>query len=142
MSAMREAYRPMKLSAENDNIVHTADDARVTEIENRKAVAIAEELLRWYPGHPWHVRCKLWANVDRTIPGGVLISLPAIMPPNKGYNIPLAHLTTAAEFTARIRNAGGEILERYKLPRSGCSFDHLLAARPKRTLSYKDKVPA
>jgi hypothetical protein len=133
----------MKLRPENDNDgPMTVDEAEIARQETEMAFAIAEELLKHYPGHPWTVKVKKWANPQRTILGGAMVSIPVLMPEGSGYNIPLVLLRDAHSFVRNVKKAGGEILERYQLPRSGVSFDRLLAIKPTRRLTYKDKVPA
>jgi hypothetical protein len=140
---MNEAYRPMKLRPENDNDgPMTVDEADIARRETEMSFAVAEELLKHYPGHPWTVKVKLWRDENRTLPGGAMISIPVLMPEGKGYNIPLLMLRDANSFVRNIKEAGGHILERYQLPRSGVNFDRLLAVKPTRRLTFRDKVPA
>jgi len=140
---MNEAYRPMNIRADNGEAPKTVEEAEVRRREEAMAFSVAEELLRWYPGHPWQVDVTLFTvHLGEKRPGGVQIKLPVVMPPGKGYNIPLGLLRDANSFTKYVREAGGNILERYQIPRGGCSFDHLLAARPSRRLTWKDQVPA
>lgn len=142
---MNEAYRPMKLRPDNDNdspLDLDAVEADIARRETEMSFAVAEELLKWYPGHPWTVKVKLWMNPQRTIPGGAGISLPVLMPEGKNYNIPLVMLRDATSFTKHIREAGGHILERYQLPRSGMNFDRFLSIKPSRRISWREKMPA
>src|SRR5262245_36664926 len=74
-------------------------------------------LRRHYPGHLWCVDCSLGR-------GGVAISIPILMGGNWVYFIRMADLAPA-----RVVHAGGEILERYRLPRGKFELGAFLEAR-------------
>ena len=117
-------------------------DAEKIRAEQAIAYFVADELLRHYPGHPWQVDCTLYTmHRGEKLPGAIQIKLPVIMPEGKSYNIPLRMLRDHNTICALIKRAGGELLERYRLPRSGCSFDHLLAVRPRARLDHTHRVP-
>ena len=92
----------------------------------------AMELLEGaYPGHPWMVE----ADSARGI---VTVSLPVLMGGNWVYLIKWADLAPA-----RVVAAGGEVLERYRLPRGGFELGSFLEARARHSimLDRGRKVP-
>lgn len=82
---------------------------------------VAAVLETHYSGHPWRVM------VDHK-QGVVLISLPLVMPKNRHYVLHIEALKTDPALRAVMR-AGGELLERYNVPRSGFSLTPFLEAR-------------
>lgn len=82
---------------------------------------IAETLERHYPSHPWMVEVS-HAN------GVVFISLPIVMKRNQKFVLHTDNLKVDPGLRAVVR-AGGEILERHNVPRSGFRLDHFLHAR-------------
>lgn len=93
---------------------HAASDLAITK-------RIAAVLETHYPSHPWMVR------VDGA-QGIAMISLPIIMKRNQSFVLHLDRLAVDPGMKSVIR-AGGEILERYNVPRSGFRLDHFLHAR-------------
>jgi hypothetical protein len=82
---------------------------------------IASTLERHYPGHAWKVMV--------THRGGVAqIALPILMKPHEGFVLHLSNLYSDPGLKAVVR-AGGDILERYKMPRQAFDLDHFLTAR-------------
>lgn len=82
---------------------------------------VGETLQRHYADHPWMV------EVDHA-QGVVMISLPIIMPRNRKFILHTSSLVADPGLRAVVR-AGGEILERYNVPRAGFSLDRFLEAR-------------
>lgn len=83
------------------------------------------ELERHYPGHRWEVEAILDAGV-------VNIKLPYLAASQNvqkwGFRLHIASLKSH-DGMRKVRNAGGELLERYGLPRTGFrDGDHLKAA--------------
>lgn len=152
----REASRPMKMQFETDIPILSLETTRerneqAAKAEWEKAVCekIAVVLMKNFPGYTWHVRCDLWyerenkiSGMNERVPGGVQIQIPAIMPPTKLYNIPIAMLNTENDFERLARRAGGELLERFNQPREGINFDCFEAARPRIMLDHKSEVPS
>lgn len=103
-----------KAGAPDDHDPHIAADTAL-------ARKVGETLQRHYADHPWLV------EVDHA-QGVVMISLPIIMPRNRKYVLHTSSLAADPGLRAVIR-AGGEILERYNVPRSGFSLDRFLEAR-------------
>jgi len=93
------------------------DDATKRDYEMWVARSVFALLQRHYGGHLWFVDC----SVQR---GGVAISIPILLGGNWVYFIKLADLTPG-----EVVRAGGEILERYRLPRGRFELGSFLAAR-------------
>src|SRR5208337_5067342 len=94
------------------------------EIELAKQ--ISELLFSHYAGYMWHVEADMTNR-----PYGVKIALPVLMPVGKHYVIPIRLLVTHEDTIKYTVRAGGEILERYKIPRTGIKMglDQFLTAR-------------
>ena len=82
---------------------------------------IAETLERHYPGHPWMVQ----VSHDS---GCAFIKLPIVMKSMERYVLHIDKLNMDPALRAVVR-AGGELLERYNMPRTGFSLDPFLSAR-------------
>lgn len=82
---------------------------------------IAETLERHYPSHPWMVEVSHAQGV-------AYISLPIVMKRNRKFVLHTDRLKADPGLRAVVR-AGGEILERHNVPRSGFRLDHFLRAR-------------
>lgn len=89
---------------------------------------LADLLLAHYPGHPWIVQ------VDSK-QGVAVIKHPFITGPHIGYVIHLRNLHADPKRRLAIRG-GGEILERWNVPRGGMNMADIVAA----TLSFNDKI--
>lgn len=74
---------------------------------------------RYYPNHPW----KIISNIEQGI---VQINLPLFMGINY-YVIKVSHLKNDPSLKL-VKNACGEILERYQIPRQGFDRDHFQTA--------------
>jgi hypothetical protein len=92
------------------------------------AKMVAEDLHTYYRGHFWAV------HVDSK-QGICLITIPVLLG-NWKYKIPLTGLTT--EMVVR---AGGEILERFNIPRSSLDVAAFVAAREKRVSRASQRPP-
>ncbi len=122
---------------QHDRVVATQTILPVLSEENRTAyeqwvaTKIFEDLERHYPGHNWHVLCDLEK-------GGVAIGLPTLMAFNDVYWIRMRDLTPV-----QVARAGGELLERYRLPRGRFELGSFLEAREKHSilLDRRRKVP-
>ena len=84
-----------------------------------------------YPGHDWEV-------VADSAQGYVAFRIPALMGANYAYLVKGRDLTPEAVLTG-----GGELLERYRLPREKFDLDRFLAARAAHSilLDRSRKVP-
>lgn len=84
---------------------------------------IAEKLERHYPAHPWMVQV--------THAGGVaMIKLPLVMKRTEWYVLHISALKVDPGLKLVMR-AGGELLERYNIPRAGFNLTPFLEARDK-----------
>ncbi len=81
---------------------------------------IAGVLERHYPGHPWMVEAN-------TRQGVAMISIPLFMGRHK-YILHVAALASDPMLRSVVR-AGGEILERYRIPRARFSASDFVSAR-------------
>lgn len=132
--------RQVKLVGDHDETLDLSDPAQA-EIHRREmnvARHIMTELQLAYPMHPWGVRVDAKGKAK-----AALIKLPAIMPAKSHYVIPLATLLggSVGDFKRLVRQAGGEILERYNIPRSGFTSDPFLLARQAHLRAPSAKVP-
>src|SRR5262249_43133947 len=93
---------------------------------------VFELLKSHYPGHLWAVDFSLAR-------GGAAISIPILLGGNWVYFIRLADLTPAM-----VVRAGGEILERYRLPRGRFELGSFLGARARHSIMAGNsrKVPS
>ena len=84
-----------------------------------------------YPGHDWEV-------VADSAQGYVAFRIPALMGVNFAFLIKAGDLTPQA-----VLKGGGELLERYRLPRGRFDLDRFLEAREKHSilLDRRRKVP-
>jgi len=80
------------------------------------AKTTGELLEQHYSGHAWMVRVEMGKT------GGLIsISIPAIMGNLYYFNIQLSTADSPEAFKKKILHAGGEILERFNLPRGAFS---------------------
>lgn len=100
--------------AGDENLTHHAAELALT-------MAVAEKLEAHYPAHPWMVKVDMRQGV-------VQISLPLVMPKTEVFVLHIDRLKTDPNLHAVMR-AGGTILEKYNIPRSGFRLDTFLAAR-------------
>lgn len=86
--------------------------------------AVGEDLTDVYPGHPWAVGCDHQA-------GTVVIDLAVDKPPQLRTFAYMLHLSTilGPGGQKRVRQAGGELLERYGLPRARATDNSRAYAR-------------
>jgi hypothetical protein len=85
-----------------------------------------------YPGHDWEVLAD-------SAQGYVAFRIPALMGANWAYLIKGRDLTAEA-----VLKGGGELLERYRLPRGRFDLDRFLAAREQHSvlLDRSKKIPS
>jgi hypothetical protein len=105
---------------------HAAADMRIAE-------AIGETLFSHYPGHVWQV------HVDSK-QGVAFIKLAVLMRGGWKYILKLRDLNSDPGLRCVIR-AGGEILERFNIPRSGFDLSSFMSARPRAIERPRDVVP-
>lgn len=92
---------------------------------------IAEKLEQHYPAHPWMVTVTHAQGV-------AMIKLPLVMKRNQAFVLHIDRLGSDPGLRAVVR-AGGEILERYHMPRHGFALDRFLQAREKGPYGPKPK---
>lgn len=80
---------------------------------------VADVIQRHYPGHGWMIQVSHEQGV-------VMISIPLFMGYNK-YTIYISTINSDPGLRSVVR-AGGEILERYGIPRNNFNVDDFLAA--------------
>ena len=83
--------------------------------------AIADKLQAHYPAHPWMVKVTHAQGV-------AMIKLPLVMKRHQEFVLHIDKLKSDPGLRAVVR-AGGEILERYNMPRHGFSLERFLDAR-------------
>lgn len=80
---------------------------------------VTEVLQQQYPGHPW--ACHVGS--------GVVTVRNMLLRGDFGYYIHLARIATEDDFLRKVRLAGGEILERFALSRSGLKEQEVMTMR-------------
>ncbi len=151
MASLRQASRkPMPLPVESAAILRkfgtprgmrvfghvdsdTIERARVAR-EAGMAKRICELLNFYYPGHVWE------CTVDERH-GGAQLRIAVLMTGPQCFFIRFDDIATEADFKARIRNAGGELLERFKIPRSTFDLTRFIEAKPKAVFHHKMRLP-
>ena len=120
--------RQVKLIRDHDETLDLSDpkQAEIHRREMSVASNVMNVLQRHYPGHPWMVRVD-----GKGAYKAALINLLAIMRPQDHYVIPIPVLLGGSinDFRRLVINAGGEIMERFAIPRSGFIEDPFLAGR-------------
>lgn len=107
-----------------------------------KEIALAKEigdiLFSHYPGYLWAVHVDLHGKYK-----AATVQMPVLMPAAAKYVIPSRLFANYHELRMHVIRAGGEILERYKIPRTGLKFGEsaFLQARG-RGLSHIYGVPS
>lgn len=109
------------------------DRARV-ERETEMSKAVYEVLLGQYPGHVWEVTCD-WRQ------GGVQIRLGVLMTGSHCYWVRFNDVTGPTELRKRVIEAGGNLLERFRMPRSTFDLSRFLEARPKAVFHKNMRMP-
>lgn len=84
---------------------------------------IAEKLEAHYPAHPWMVTVTHAQGI-------AAIKLPLVMKRNQAFILHIDKLGNDPSLRAVVR-AGGELLEKYNMPRHGFALDRFLQARDK-----------
>ena len=120
--------RQVKITGDHDETLDLSDPKNM-EIHRREmevARAVMTVLQQHYPGHPWAVRVDAKGKYK-----AVMIKLPAIMRAQDHYVLPFPLLLggTIGDFNRRVIAAGGEIMERFNIPRSGFREDPFVLAR-------------
>jgi hypothetical protein len=101
------AGRGMKVKTYGERAARSEDTSKIPA-EVRQCKEIARILFDHYPGHPWSV------EVDAE-QGYAFITIPPLLGANWGYILHLDKLGVGPE---PIIEAGGHLLERFRIPRS------------------------
>jgi hypothetical protein len=107
------------------------DQPQVSAYELTLAKQMADTLHRHYPEHLWAVTVNAkqgMADVRNMALSG-----------NWGFRLHIPAIYSASEFDKRVRNAGGELLERYRIRRGRAQADDVLAL-PKDFAGRKDFI--
>ena len=113
--------------------VPSGDGARARARADLAAARAVRRILDTaYPGHDWDV-------IADSGQGYVAFRSPALMGANFAYLIKGKDLTAEA-----VLKGGGELLERYRLPRGKFDLDRFLEAREKHSILLKrsNKIPS
>jgi hypothetical protein len=89
--------------------------------------AMARILFAHYPGHPWSVE----VHAEQ---GYAFITIPPLLGANYGYILHLDKIDTQDSFVQGVKEAGGNLLERFSIPRSSIDIAHYLALEQKHPL--------
>lgn len=92
---------------------------RTAELATAKWVG--EKLEQFYPGHPWMVEVSIGKNGRD---GLIKFRLNGIMPAHYWYILKMSAVLTDPGGRTTVLRGGGELLERYKLPRANFDLDH------------------
>lgn len=99
---------------------------------------IARVLMKHYPGHPWAVEVMMDQGV-------ATVGIPPLLGPNWAY---VLHLDKIGPGMKEVIEAGGHILERFKIPRSTIDFAAYQAAEDKNPLlgffraKHRNRIPS
>lgn len=97
-------------------IIDTVDPSLIVDpLDQQICRTVAESLAKYYPGHDWLV------EADRR--KGLLDIRNLRLSGQMGCRFPLAGFVTASELDRIAMRLGGEILERYNMPRQGFDQD-------------------
>jgi len=106
--------------------IHLSGHGETEMADTAICKAVGEELMQLYPRHRWAVQADTFAGVVNVR----LLYSGASGMSNYGYQL---HMNTlmSGENTARraVMRAGGELLERYGLARSGATEESAMLAR-------------
>jgi hypothetical protein len=105
-----------------------AQNKTIARKEIEHARRILEFIEQRYPGFIWTVKVNLTGKYR-----GAAVSLPALLPPHTYNVVPGCHLCTENDMRRYSLEAAGNLLERYKVPRSTMKFAEVpfLEARAK-----------
>ena len=97
--------------------------------------AIFSVLFGSYPGHFWEVKADAAQGI-------AIIRIPILMGSTLGYTLHLDKITSPNDLKRAVIRAGGEILERWRIPRGGLDLGAFLTARQdRRIISINDPIP-
>lgn len=111
------AKRDVQVRTYGERNVHSGNDKVSFEVGQCKA--IAQVLHAHFPGHAWAVEVLADQGVAK-------VSIPELLGPNWGYVLHLDKLQPSD-----VVRAGGEILERFEIPRSSIDMAAYMSAEQK-----------
>ena len=119
-------------STGDEQLDHEAADrlSRECDIARR----IVECLNFYYPGHAWE------ATVDLR-QGGAQIRIAVLMTGPHCYFMRFNDIAGENEFRRVVMRAGGELLERFQIPRAGFDLTRYVEARPKAVFHHNQRMP-
>ena len=105
----------------------------------RRDLAVCAQIFRVlieeYPGWYWQVLAD-------TVQGYATVKIGHLMNGNQAFILHLDRMTSPNDLEREVKRAGGELLERYGLPRRGFDLDCFLNASKKHVrLGRNDPVP-
>jgi hypothetical protein len=110
---------------------------RNEQAEMHFAKLIGDCLYKAYPGYLWAVVVQ----IDKKN-AGAQIKLPVLMGGATCYSLPLTTILSAGDLERRVKEAGGHILERFRIPRSGMDVAAFLHARDTMQIkTSRDRMP-
>jgi len=115
--------RGYDLRARHEHQLEDNEIDQFKQVDISLARAIGERLNHWYPGHPWYVETSHAGGIAK-------ISIPMVMGAVNCYVLHINDLKSDPSFGS-VMKAGGEILERYKMPRAGFDASDFIAATTK-----------
>jgi hypothetical protein len=112
------------------------DHATALRISGETAWAkkIVETLQWFYPGHAWEV------TVDSRH-GGAQIRIAVLMTGPHCYFMRFSDIDSENAFRRRVMIAGGDLLERFNIPRAGFDLTRYVEARPKAVFHHNQRMP-
>jgi hypothetical protein len=121
-------YDPSGNSALNGHDPHKGTDEAL-------CAAIFAVLIEHYPGHFWQIIADAEQGIAR-------IRIPILMGQTLGYTLHLDKITSPNDLKRAVILAGGEILERWRIPRGTFDLGAFLTARQdRRIISINDTIP-
>ena len=134
------AGRQIKVTGDHDETLDLTkpENREIHKKEMAVARAVMTVLQEAYPGHPWAVRVDAKGKYK-----AAMIKLPAIMRSQDHYVLPLPKLLggTIGDFKRLVIEAGGHIMERFRIPRAGFREDPFVLARNAHILRPGAGVP-
>ena len=104
------------------------------EAEYEMAKQMAEILQKQYPGHRW-------ATFADSRQGITWVAIPALMGPSLRYVIHISKMSSYPEMCQQLREAAGQILERFKLERGRFDVVSFSEARKRRIKDHATPMP-
>lgn len=117
---------------------HESSDGERPDPFKKRELEVAEamfrKLMEHYPGHFWTTEVNMRQGIAQ-------IKIKHLMTAGHGYIIKLKDLWSDPGMMCVVRG-GGEILERYKIPRSTFDLSAFLEAKYQPHVRFRGEVPA